>query len=326
MRLIIKILLIILIIVVLGMAGMLSYVKFALPKISDAPDLQIELTSERLERGEYPAWNVAGCIECHSTRDWNTFSGPVVPGTEGAGGMEFNADHGMPGSLYPSNITPAGLGEWTDGEIFRAITAGVDNEGKAIFPLMPYHDYSKMDREDIYSIIAYIRTLEPKGEQTPERKLDFPMNFIVNLIPKEPEFTTLPDTSDWAAYGKYIATAGGCIYCHSTQDDKGRIIPGMLFAGGNEYTMPPFGTIRSANLTPDEQTGIGSWTEEAWLARIKVYADSSMQLPAVGPGEFNSIMAWTLHSKMTDTDLKAIYRYIQTVDPVSNRVEKFTPF
>ena len=62
---------------------------------------------------------------------------------------------GMPGQYFPSNITPAGLGDWTDGEVFRAITAGVSRDGKSLFPVMPYHYYGKMDREDIYSIMSW---------------------------------------------------------------------------------------------------------------------------------------------------------------------------
>jgi mono/diheme cytochrome c family protein len=324
MRLIFKILLGLLVLIVLALAGMLSYVKLALPRVSEAPDLTIEHTPERLERGEYLAWYVSGCIECHSQRDLTTFSAPVVPGTEGSGGIEYTREMGMPGSVYPPNITPVGLGEWTDGEIFRAITAGVDRDGKALFPLMPYNEYRVMDKEDIYSIIAYIRTLEPKGKQTPETKLDFPMNLIVNVIPKDPEFTTIPDTSDWIAYGKYMANAGGCISCHSKQDERGVKIPGMHLAGGNEYFLPGYGIVRSANLTPDPETGIGRWTEEAWLARMKAYANPEVQLPKVLEGDFNSIMSWELHSRMSESDLRAIYRYIQSAEPVSNKVERFT--
>ncbi len=326
MRLIVKIILGLLILVILGMVGMISYVKFALPKTSDAPDLQIELTPERLERGEYLSLYVAGCIECHSKRDWNTFSGPVIAGTEGAGGDKYTQEMGIPGTMYPSNITPVGLGDWSDGEVFRAITSGVDKDGNALFPFMPYHNYGKMDKEDIYSMIAYIRTLEPKGEKTPERKLDFPLGIIVNLMQKDATFSALPDTNDWVAYGEYMGNAAGCIPCHTTQDDKGRPLPGMLFAGGNEYPMPSFGIVRSANLTPDNETGIGQWTEDAWIARMTMFADSSIMLPSVGPGALNSIMAWSLHGKMKETDLKAIYRYIQTIEPVSNKVEKFTPY
>lgn len=75
------------------------------------------------------------------------------------GGEFFGPDLGFPGEFYSRNLTPANLRGWTDGEIFRAITAGVNKEGEALFPVMPYRNYSKMDKEDIYDIIAYLRTL-----------------------------------------------------------------------------------------------------------------------------------------------------------------------
>ena len=320
----VKILLGLLIVIVLGIAGLLSYVRFVLPKVGAAPEMEIEITPGRLERGKYLSVYVSGCIECHSQRDWNTYGGPVIPGTEGAGGHPFTREMGMPGQYYPPNITPAGMGDWTDGEIFRSVTAGVSRDGRSLFPVMPYHYYGRMDKEDIYSIIAYIRTLKSIDGDVPYAESDFPMNFIINLMPREPEFSTLPDTSDWVAYGKYYANAGGCIHCHTTQDERGMLIPEMWLAGGNAYMVPTGGIVRSSNLTPDEETGIGRWSEAAWLARMTAFADSSANLPNVGPGDLNTIMSWDLHSKMTETDLKAIYRYIQTIKPVSNKVEKFS--
>src|SRR5665213_1849553 len=74
-------------------------------------------------------------------------------------------------------------------EIFMTITTGVDKYGKALFPVMPYHYYGKMDKEDIYDIIAYIRSLPPIENKTPDRSIDFPMNFIVNTIPTKASFT-----------------------------------------------------------------------------------------------------------------------------------------
>jgi mono/diheme cytochrome c family protein len=314
----------ILLLLVVSVAGMLSYVKIALPNVADAPDLSIELTPERLERGEYLALYVSGCIECHSQRDYSIFSGPVVSGTEGAGGHPFTREMGLPGNYVPSNITPFSLEEWTDGEIFRAVTSGVDKDGKALFPVMPYHYYGKMDREDIFSIIAYIRSLDPIESVLPDSESDFPMNFIINLMPEDAVFSELPDTSDHVNYGEYLASAGGCIHCHTTQDDRGMIIPEMLMAGGNENIIPTGGIVRSSNLTPDEGTGIGRWTEDAFVMRIKAYADSTVKMPAIHPGDFNSLMSWSLHSKMTEQDLRSIYRYLKTLEPIKNKVEKFT--
>jgi mono/diheme cytochrome c family protein len=324
MKTIVKILLGVLALIIVILAVLVSYVKFGLPRVGDPPDLQVEITPERLERGEYLAWYGAGCLDCHTLRDPYVYSMPPVPGREGAGGFRFSHQTGFPGVLYTSNITPAGLGDWSDGEIFRAITAGVDNEGKALFPVMPYHDYAKMDKEDIYSIIAYIRTLEPIASQIPERQLDFPLGLMVNLMPEEHELPERPDPSDHVAYGEYVANAAGCIHCHTTQDDRGMMIPELLLAGGNEYPLPTGGIVRSANLTPDDETGIGNWSEEAFLLRFKIYADSSMVLPEVRDGDLNTVMAWSLYGKMTEGDLRAIYAYLQTVEPLSNKVEKFT--
>ena len=200
----------------------------------------------------------------------------------------------------------------------------MDNEGKALFPLMPYHDYAKMDREDIYSIIAYLRTLEPIESQIPERELDFPLGLVINLMPERAESTPMPDPSDQVAYGEYLANAAGCISCHTTQDDRGMMIPELLLAGGNEFPLPTGGIVRSANLTPDGGTGIGKWTEEAFLLRFKIYADSSMVLPEVRQGDLNTPMSWSLYGNLKDEDLSAIYAYLQTVKPITNKVEKFT--
>ena len=87
------------------------------------------------------------------------YAGPIIEGTFGGGGEKFGKEAGFPGTLYSKNITPYALHNWTDGEIFRATTSGETKDGKALFPLMGYPAYGKMDREDVYSIIAYVRTL-----------------------------------------------------------------------------------------------------------------------------------------------------------------------
>jgi hypothetical protein len=61
-------------------------------------------------------------MDCHSTRDWSKFSGPLVEGTLGQGGERFDQTVGMPGVVYSKNITPARIGDYTDGELFRLIT------------------------------------------------------------------------------------------------------------------------------------------------------------------------------------------------------------
>src|SRR5690242_2176395 len=100
--------------IVLLVAGMLTYVKTAFPNVGAAPELKIEKTTARIERGKYQANHVTVCIDCHSARDWGKFSGPPIVGTFGQGGEKFDQNLGFPGSYYARNITPAGIGNWTD--------------------------------------------------------------------------------------------------------------------------------------------------------------------------------------------------------------------
>jgi hypothetical protein len=260
-------------------------------------------------------------MDCHSTRDWSLFSGPMKPGTLGGGGEKFGREMDMPGNIYVKNITPYALGNWTDGEIFRAITGGVSKDGTALFPLMPYHAFGKMDKEDVYCIIAYLRTIPAIKNDVPPTELDFPLNFILNTMPVKPAFTKLPDTSNAVQYGQYLVTAASCVDCHS-KAEKGELVPGTEFGGGRSF-MFPGGAVTSANITPDMLTGIGNWTKEAFIKRFTVYADSAYHAPAVAPTDFNSPMPWTMYATMTEKDLGAIYEFLHSLKPINNPVTKF---
>lgn len=317
-----KILLIILIVIIVAITGLIGYVKTALPDIAAAEDLKIDYTQQRIARGEYLANNVAMCIECHSERDFTTFAGPVIQGTEGKGGELFGKDLGFPGDFYAPNITPVGIGNWTDGELFRTITTGVSKDGHALFPIMPYPNFGQLDKEDIYSIISYIRTLKPIESTVPKSVAAFPVSILINTMPKEASLTTIPSKEELVAYGKYIFTASNCNDCH-TPMVKGERIADKFVAGGMEFNLPDGTVLRSANITPDKQTGIGAWTEKQFIARFKMYSDSTYVPYKVGPKEFKTIMPWTSYTHMEEHDLKAIFAYLQTVPAVSNTVVKF---
>src|SRR5690606_14148264 len=322
MKKVLKILMFLLVIIFIGIGGLLAYVKIALPNVGDAPVLSIEITPDRVERGKYLANHVAVCIECHSGRDWSLFTGPIIEGKEGEGGEIFDQSMGLPGRFISKNITPFGLGDWTDGEVFRAITSGVSKDGKALFPVMPHPAYGKMDKEDIYSIIAYLRTLEPIESHPEASKPDFPMNFILNTIPQKPEFSTIPPKTDVVNYGRYLTSAASCYECH-TRQEKGKYI-GKDFAGGFEFKFPDGSILRSANITPHE-TGIGNWTKEQFLERFRAYTDSAFVPHPVDPGEFQTVMPWTFYGHMEAEDLEAIFRFLQTVEPVDQVNVLFTP-
>jgi hypothetical protein len=307
------------IIVLVGLAA--GYVYFFLPNVGKAPDLKVAITPERIERGKYLATSVAICIDCHSTRDWTLYAGPLVEGTSGKGGEKFAKEFGFPGTFYSRNITPYRLNTWTDGEIFRAITSGVSKDGSALFPLMPYGHYGKSDKEDIYSIIAYIRTLAPIQYDVPESKADFPVNILMHMAPAKPAFTTKPSEADSVKYGEYLVNMSACMICHS-KEDKGDIIKGSEYGGGREFAFPG-GVVRSANIT-FHNSGL-SLTREQFINRFALYRDTGYRSPVLKLDDFNTPMPWMMYANMKASDLAAIYAYLKTVAPIDNKVVKFTP-
>jgi mono/diheme cytochrome c family protein len=320
MRKVLKVLTIIVILLVLIVSGLAAYLKFVLPSVGDAPTLTIEKTPERIERGKYLANAVMGCMDCHTERDWTKYPGPIKTDSLGAGSTIYGHAIGLPGEFHSKNLTPYHLGNWTDGEIFRAVTTGVNKDGKALFPLMPYNNFGKLDREDIYAVIAYLRTLPPVKRDVAPSDADFPVNFIINTMPAKASFTKKPDEGNTVAYGKYLVTAAGCADCHS-QSDKGTAVAGKEFAGGNQFHV--FGyTVTSTNITPHE-TGIKNWTKDAFISRFKMYSEANYKPIPTTANDANTPMPWTNFANMSEKDLGAIYDYLRTVPPVKNEVVKF---
>lgn len=284
---------------------------------------QIQATPERLARGEYLASHVTICLDCHSKRDWSFHSGPVVPGTEGMGGEKFGPDFGLPGNFYPRNITPAGIGHWTDEDVIKALTQGINKDGEKLFPIMPYMFYRNLTQEDLYSIIAYIRSLKPIENTIPARE---PFRPIDELIPFTPEpvqtFATYDKKKDPIGYGKYLTTIAVCSDCH-TPMENGQFIEGKAFAGGYEFILPNGKKVISQNITPDPETGIGGWDKKTFITVFRAYSKEEVMQYPIGKNDNNTIMPWTMYAGMTDEDLGAIYDYLRTVKPVKNKVERF---
>jgi len=276
-----------------------------------------------VERGRYLANNVSLCIDCHSQRDFNQFSGPLVAGTEGMGGEIFNEMLGVPGVVYAKNITPDtvnGIGKWTDEEIARAITRGIRKNGDTLFPMMPYPHYNGLSRDDVYSIIAYLRTLKPHNNKVADRKLMMPISMAYPpLRSASLESNVKPDVSDMVKYGEYVTNAAACMDCH-TPMEKGQFVMPKYMAGGRLFDIGLF-KVNTANITPDSTTGIGKWTEAMFLEKFKLYRDKAAY--SANPGKNNTLMPWTMYAQMDDFDIKAIYRYLRTIPPVNNLIEKY---
>ena len=319
-----KILGIVISLLIICLVAFVIYFNSAYPKVDPPSNEVVEITPERLARGKYLANHVTVCIDCHSERDWTKYTGPLVPGSYGKGGELFNEElGGVPGNLYAKNITPSGIGDWTDGELKRLITNGVTRDNKAIFPIMPYLSYNKLTKEDLNSIVAYVRSLEPIENEVPESSLNFPVNLIVKSAPPQ-SYNPSPevDKNDKIAYGKYLTTIAACGDCHTPQE-KGTPIAGLEFAGGFEFKFP-FGIVRSVNITPDEETGIGAWDVDNFVDLFKNFHPDSSEAIEVDPDEFNTPMPWAMYAGMSREDLASIFEYLKTLKPVKHNVERFT--
>ena len=97
--------------------------------------------------------------------------------------------------------------------------------------------------------------------------------------------------------------------------------PGPVAAGWLAMVTPtftawqgPWGISFTANLTPDQNTGLGVWTEEMFIKTIREGKHMGNGRPILPP------MPWPGFAKMTDDDLKAIFAYLRTITPISNRV------
>ncbi|HVZ57739.1 MAG TPA: cytochrome c [Chitinophagaceae bacterium] len=294
-------------------------------KEAEAKKAREDSVQKVLARGEYLVNHVAACLDCHSKRDFSKYAGPIVPGTEGMGGEQFDNKllAAIPGVVYARNITPdpeTGIGNWTDDEILRAITQGINKQGDTLFPLMPYPNFNRMAKEDLLSIIAYIRTLKPIKNVVPKRQLMIPisMAYPPNLQKSVDQNPPVP-VGDQVKYGQYLVTVANCGACH-TPFAKGQSDFARQFAGGNTFHTASF-TVNSANITPDSATGIGSWTEERFLNKFLPYRDEKGY--NFNPGKENTMMPLTLYAGMKDDDLKAIYAYLRTVPAIKNKVEKY---
>ena len=320
MKTLLKIILGVVVLLVLVAACGYAYLMFAFPKVPPAANIKFDTSPERLARGKYLNDHVVGCTTCHTQRDWTKFSGPIKEEMLGAGSEPFNL--GPAGMLYSKNITPAGIGSWTDGELLRAVTQGVSKDGTPLFPLMPYPHYGAMSEDDVHAVLAYIRTLKAIDGVPPPRKLNFPLNLIVRTIPGPNNYGTRPSPEDKVAYGKYMTQAALCSDCHTPIDERGQPLPGMDFAGGMEFFETGH-TVRSANITPDANTGIGSWTEQQFIDKFKGFQTATNVPLAEHERAQNTVMPITAYAGMTTEDLSAIFAYLRTIKPVTNRVEKF---
>jgi mono/diheme cytochrome c family protein len=305
-------------------AAGIGYLSLRKPAQAPPSNIKVPMTPGRIARGKYLFEVVADCGGCHSEHDLSRIAFPIAPSGVGRG-IEMSAVFaGLPGTVVAPNLTPdreTGLGAWSDGEKIRAIREGIDRNGRALFPMMPYESFRHMSDEDAESLVAYMNTLPPVRNPLPATKLSFPISLMINGAPKPAGSVPPPDRSDRLKYGEYLVTLAGCAHCH-TQTERGQPVSGKEFAGGEKFEAPAIGTVYSANITPDMETGIGKWSEDFFVKKIHDYRDYVEKgSPRMTGREQFTVMPWLAFCRMSNEELGAIYTYLRTLKPVRNAVE-----
>ena len=318
-----KILLTIVLGALLAAGGGVGWLYLRKPAQAPPSNIKVAATPERLARGKYLFESVADCGGCHSQRDFSRVGAPEVLSGRGRGNVLSDVVQGMPGRVVAPNITPdpeTGIGNWTDGEKIRAIRDGVDRDGRALFPMMPYEGFRHMSDDDVQSLVAYLDALPPVRHPLPATQLNFPVNLMIKFAPQPAGGVPAPDRANKLHHGGYLVNLAGCGDCH-TPAEKGQPVAGMEFAGGQKFATS-FGTVVTANITPDQNTGIGKWTEEHFLKKFYDYKEYAEQgpPPLAGPQAF-TLMPWLAFSRMAPEDLGAVYAWLRTVKPIAHYVE-----
>jgi len=276
-------------------------------------NLQVKSTPERVERGRQLSSML--CNDCH-----------MSPNTHKLTGRKMD-EISQFGAVYSRNITndpEHGIGKMTDGQLYYLLRTGVRPDGRFL-PIMA--KLQKMSDEDLQSVIAFLRSDNQwvQADPTPnnESKYAFLTKFLTNmkLIKPMPFYKSVaePDTTNAIKWGEYICLYRvECYTCHSadfTTDDfinpeksKG------FFGGGNKFKMPGGTTITSLNLTMDEETGIGRWTEEEFVKAVKTGI-----VPNGQPALRQPMKPFT---DLTDGEAKAIYAYLKTIPKINNQVDR----
>jgi len=255
-----------------------------------------EASKDIVARGQ--ALTVAGdCASCHTADPSKPF----------AGGRRIETPFG---AIYSANLTPdgdTGLGQWTDEQFVRAMRFGSRPDGSRYYPAFPYPHFTKMTRDDVLAIRAYLTTLPAVHSPTPPPQLRWPLNYRVlmrgwNLMFFRPGVFE-PDQSksaEWNRGGYLVEGLGHCGACHTPKNFLGAEKRGERFAGGavDGWFAP--------RLDSAERTGLKSWSTED----IAEYLSSGRNAHSHADGPMAEVVVNST-SRMSDADIRAIAVYLK---------------
>jgi mono/diheme cytochrome c family protein len=268
-----------------------------------------EPSAETIARGKAMA-TAADCASCHTADPSKPF----------AGGKRIDTPFG---AIYSPNLTPdrdTGIGAWSDAEFLRALRYGIGRDGSHYYPAFPYPNFTKMIRDDIFAIRAWLATLPPVHNTPPPPQLRWPLNYRVvmrlwNYLFFQPGIFE-PDQNKSTAWnrGGYLVTgAAHCGACHTPKNLFGADRRGRTFGGGQiaGWFAPRLdGAVRS---------GLKSWSADD----IVEYLSSGRNGKSHADGPMAEVVVNST-SKMSDGDISAIAVYLKDL-PAGTPEPEATP-
>jgi mono/diheme cytochrome c family protein len=253
-------------------------------------------SAETIARGK--ALTVAAdCASCHTADPAKPF----------AGGKRIDTPFG---TIYSPNLTPdqdTGLGAWSDAEFYRALHYGVARDGSRYYPAFPYPNFTKLIRDDVLAIRAYLATLTPVRNTPPPPQLRWPLNYRVlmrgwNLLFFRPGLLQ-PDqqkSAQWNRGSYLVEGVAHCGACHTPKNILGADKRGRAYGGGlvQGWFAP--------RLDNAPRSGLKSWSVDD----VVEYLQSGRN----GRSHADGLMAEVVvnsTSKMIDSDVRAIAVYLK---------------
>jgi mono/diheme cytochrome c family protein len=261
-----------------------------------------------IAKGKYLA-TAGDCISCHT-----------APGGQPmAGGLGMDTPFGK---IYTPNITPdkdTGIGKWTDDQFYRVMHDGIGGHGQYLYPAMPFPWYTRVTRDDVMAIKAYIFSVAPVHAPDKPNGMAFPFDIREGLLAwrlaffHEGEFKPDPSKSAQLNRGAYLVEGlGHCGECHNNNNLFGSSkMAGRLEGGAIDDWYAP-------NITGDTLEGVGAWSQDQLATFLKTGAAPGGAGVALGP------MMETIHNSLqylTDEDIQAIAAYLKSVPPKTSYTE-----
>ncbi len=275
------------------------------------PEIHASGDAAVIARGRYLAYGPAHCVACHvSEGEQEAVKAGATPPLAGGGKFVLPL-----GTVYTPNLTgdgETGIAHFTDAELARVLRYGVMPDGRAALPFMEFHDLSD---EDLTAVISFLRSQPPVRRDVPEHRFNFlgkvVLAFLIKPIgPSRPVRAKSPAEEATIERGAYLANSvAGCVECHTKRSNVDGHYVGAPFSGGNVFTVEgdPNTILVTPNLTPSRTGHITSWPEEQFVGRF-----------GVGAGVPHTHMPWRLYQRMSENDVRAIYRYLRSLPPSNN--------